>query len=75
MLHGMPGSRLDAAHFDDIGKELGVRVIGIDRPGIGWSTVQSGRGLADHVRDLEAVADELKIEGFKIMVCASTNIQ
>ena len=71
MLHGMPGSRLDAGHFDDIGKELGARVIGIDRPGIGWSSPQPGRRLSDHVKEVEAVADALGIERFRIMVCAA----
>ncbi|CAI6312561.1 unnamed protein product [Periconia digitata] len=66
-LHGMPGSRLDAAHFDDVAKELGARVIGIDRPGIGWSTPQSNRKLLDHATDVEAVADHLRLDNFRIM--------
>jgi hypothetical protein len=67
-LHGMPGSRLDAAHFDKIGKEIGARVIGIDRPGIGWSTPQPGRTLLSHAKDVEAVTDHLNIDKFRIMV-------
>lgn len=67
-LHGMPGSRLDAAHFDKIGKELGARVIGIDRPGIGWSTPQPNRTILDHAKDVEAVTDHLGLEKFRIMV-------
>jgi hypothetical protein len=68
-LHGMPGSRLDAAHFDDTGKELGVRIIGIDRPGIGWSTPLPGRTLLSHADDVEALIEHLKIDKFSIMVC------
>ena len=67
-LHGMPGSRLDAAHFDDVGKELGARIIGIDRPGIGWSTPQPDRTLLSPVKDVEALTDHLKIAKFSIMV-------
>jgi hypothetical protein len=67
-LHGMPGSRLDAAHFDDVGKELGARIIGIDRPGIGWSTPQPDRTLLSHAKDVEALTDHLKIAKFSIMV-------
>ena len=67
-LHGMPGSPLDAAHFDDVGKELGARVIGIDRPGIGWSTPQSDRTLLSHAKDVEALTDYLKVDKFSIMV-------
>jgi hypothetical protein len=66
-LHGMPGSRLDAAHFDDVGKELGARVIGIDRPGIGWSTPQRDRTLLSHAKDIEALTDHLNIDKFSIM--------
>ncbi|PVH96110.1 alpha/beta-hydrolase [Periconia macrospinosa] len=66
-LHGMPGSRLDAGHFDDLGKELGARVIGIDRPGIGWSTPHPSRTLLDHAKDVEAVADHLQLNNFRIM--------
>jgi hypothetical protein len=68
LLHGMPGSRLDAAHFDDVGKELDARVIGIDRPGIGWSTPQPGRTLLSHAKDVEALTNHLKIDKFRIMV-------
>jgi hypothetical protein len=67
-LHGMPGSRLDAAHSDDVGKELGARIIGVDRPGIGWSTPQPGRTLLSHAKDIEALCDHLKIDKFSIMV-------
>lgn len=67
-LHGMPGSRLDAAHFDKVGKELGARVIGIDRPGIGWSTPKPERKLLDHPNDVEAVANHLQLDRFRIMV-------
>jgi hypothetical protein len=67
-LHGMPGSRLDAAHFDDVGKELGARVIGVDRPGIGWSTPQPDRTLLSHAKDIEVLTDHLKIDKFSIMV-------
>jgi pimeloyl-ACP methyl ester carboxylesterase len=72
MLHGMPGSRLDAAHFDVVGKELRARVIRIDRPGIGWSSPRPSRTLRNHIKDVEAVADALNIEKFKIMVFAVT---
>lgn len=67
-LHGMPGSRLDAAHFDDVGKELGARIIGIDRPGIGWSTPQPNRTILSHAQDVEALTDHLKIDKVRVMV-------
>jgi pimeloyl-ACP methyl ester carboxylesterase len=40
--HGCPGSRLEAWNYDEAGKKLGARVIGIDRPGFGMSTYVKG---------------------------------
>lgn len=66
--HGLPGSRLDGAYFDALGKELGARIIAPDRPGCGWSSAQAGRSLLDWPRDVEALARELGIEAFAVMV-------
>jgi len=35
--HGTPGSRLEAGMLDDAARREGVRLIGIDRPGYGYS--------------------------------------
>lgn len=36
--HGTPGSRMEATRYHALGKELGLRVVSLDRPGYGWST-------------------------------------
>ncbi|KAJ4372028.1 hypothetical protein N0V83_003801 [Neocucurbitaria cava] len=36
--HGLPGSRIEATRYHDLGKELGLRIISTDRPGHGWSS-------------------------------------
>ncbi|KAH9864445.1 hypothetical protein J1614_010379 [Plenodomus biglobosus] len=66
-LHGLPGSRLEGAYFDALGKELGARIIAPDRPGCGWSSPQRGRGLLDWPGDLEALAEYLKVEEYSVM--------
>ena len=62
--HGGPGSRLEPDIAGAAGVALGLRVIGIDRPGYGLSTPLPGRSIADWVPDALAVADELGIDQF-----------
>jgi pimeloyl-ACP methyl ester carboxylesterase len=69
--HGGPGSRLEPAGFEPFLDQLGLRVIGIDRPGYGLSSLRPGRSIADWVPDGVAVADALGVERF-IAVGVST---
>ncbi|HTO09667.1 MAG TPA: alpha/beta hydrolase [Myxococcota bacterium] len=62
--HGGPGSRLEPAAFEADARAQGLRLIGIDRPGYGKSSVQPGRKIADWVSDGLAVADSLGAERF-----------
>ena len=48
--HGVPGSRLEAYYYDDAGKKVGARVIGIDPARLRPFDVQERlphRGLAE----------------------------
>src|SRR4051794_19082902 len=65
--HGGPGSRLDPGYLAPRAAEAGVRFIGIDRPGYGWSTPQIGRTIADWVPDALAVADHLGVDRFVVV--------
>ncbi|KAF2036501.1 alpha/beta hydrolase fold protein [Setomelanomma holmii] len=65
--HGFPGSRLEAAQFDDLGRELGLRIIAIDRPGIGWSSPHPGAKLLDWPKDVEHLAESLNLEKYAVM--------
>jgi pimeloyl-ACP methyl ester carboxylesterase len=60
--HGGPGCRLEPAYVAEQAARAGVRLVGIDRPGYGRSTVQPGRTIADWVPDALAVADHLGFE-------------
>jgi pimeloyl-ACP methyl ester carboxylesterase len=47
--------------------ELGLRLIAVDRPGIGLSEPMPGRRLLDWPADVAAVADELGLQKFSIV--------
>jgi pimeloyl-ACP methyl ester carboxylesterase len=67
VLHGCPGSRLEAAFpFAPLAGRHGVRVVGIDRPGFGRSDPLPGRRLLDWPADVAAVADALGLERFAV---------
>jgi pimeloyl-ACP methyl ester carboxylesterase len=65
--HGNPGSRLSFWGDDWVVREAGVRLIGVDRPGIGLSSPQHGRRIADWAADVEELADALRLERFAVM--------
>lgn len=65
--HGGPGSRLEAAIFDDCASRHGFRLIATDRPGMGRSTFKPDRTLLDYPRDLAELADILTIDRYGVM--------
>ena len=67
-LHGLPGSRLEGAGFDEAAKEAGLRLICVDRPGIGWSSPQPGRKLLDLPEDIEELASHLRLDSYSVLV-------
>lgn len=65
--HGYPGSRLEAGLLANGAVRLGVRVIGVDRPGIGRSTLKPHRRLLDWPDDVVALADDLDVDRFAVI--------
>jgi pimeloyl-ACP methyl ester carboxylesterase len=67
-MHGTPGARrqipLEARRHAE---ERGLRIIGIDRPGIGSSTPHLYPNLLDWTRDLEILLDTLAIDTIRII--------
>jgi pimeloyl-ACP methyl ester carboxylesterase len=64
--HGTPASRL-AVEWAEVGAaERGVRLLSLDRPGIGLSDPAPGRSLLDWARDVDAFADALGLDRFAI---------
>ena len=65
--HGSAGSRLEPAMLD--GEDLekaGVRLIACDRPGMGGSDFQPGRGYSHWPADVVALADSLGLVKFGV---------
>ena len=65
--HGQSGSRLEPVMLD--GKELekaGIRLIACDRPGMGGSDFQHGRGFSHWPVDIVALADSLGLGKFGV---------
>ncbi|MDI2098793.1 alpha/beta fold hydrolase [Ruicaihuangia caeni] len=64
--HGAPSSKLETRFFglDAHARSAGIRLIALDRPGIGGSTPQAGRTLLDWGSDVADAASVLGIERF-----------
>jgi pimeloyl-ACP methyl ester carboxylesterase len=60
--HSSPGSRLLPPVADEAGRKYGLRIIGVDRPGLGLSDFQPGRRLSDWPADVRALLDHLGLE-------------
>lgn len=65
--HGGLSCRVDAELMAGALDGLGVRLIAMDRPGIGESDRQPGRTVADWPLDVAAVADDLNVDRFAVV--------
>jgi pimeloyl-ACP methyl ester carboxylesterase len=69
-MHGAPGSRFDggpASPFASAYAALGVRLIGIERPGYGITTTLPGRRIVEVVGDVAAVVEHLGLGEFVVL--------
>ncbi len=60
--HGAFSSRLEAWSLDVPARELGLRVLSLDRPGVGGSDPHPGRTVTGYADDVAQVLDALDIE-------------
>lgn len=66
--HGVPSSRLEPLLIGDEALiRLGLRVIAPDRPGIGGSDFQPGRGFSHWPSDVACLADALGLGQFAVL--------
>lgn len=65
--HGFPGSRLEAGRFHDVAASNQFRLIGIDRPGMGLSSIDKKRRILGWAADVESFADCLGIDKFSVI--------
>lgn len=59
--HGAFSSRLEGAVLDGAARELGVRLISLDRPGVGGSDPLPGRSVHGYAADVADVLDALEL--------------
>ena len=65
--HGFPGSRLEPQSNHDAFLKAGIRILALDRPGMGESTRKSKRKLLDWPDDGVEVAKILNLEKFSVL--------
>jgi pimeloyl-ACP methyl ester carboxylesterase len=65
--HGWPGARVEGRLADDAAMAGGVRLIALDRPGMGLSDFQPRRGLVDWPDDVVEVAAALGLDRFAVL--------
>jgi pimeloyl-ACP methyl ester carboxylesterase len=67
-MHGTPGARRQIPlEIRELALERDLRIIGIDRPGIGSSTPHVYRDVLDWAQDLELVADVLGLTSLRVI--------
>ncbi|KAG4412130.1 hypothetical protein IFR04_014724 [Cadophora malorum] len=69
--HGTPSSRLEAAILASPATALNIRIISVDRPGMGLSTFQAHRKILDWPRDITELANHLNLPTFSILAYSS----
>ena len=71
LFHGLHSSRLEVALIDQKMRENNIRVIAIDRVGVGHSTFRENHTLFDTVDDVVELAEHLNIEKFSVLGTSS----
>lgn len=67
VFHDLWGNRNSRHPDDSILARLGIRLIGVDRPGYGMSTRKSGRSLMDVVDDVMLLSKALNLDRFAVL--------
>jgi len=65
--HGWPSSRTMAQLTDDAAREVGVRIISPDRPGIRDSSFHANRTLLDWPPVMREIAEQMGLEKFRVL--------
>lgn len=65
--HGLPGSRLEARHLHEAALANNIRLIGLDRPGMGLSCMQHNRSILSWVKDVQTFVNCMHIPQFSVI--------
>lgn len=66
-MHSYPSSSVEAAYIDDAAAQRNLRLVAIDRPGMGGSSMSPNRSLLEITGDVAHLADHLEIEKFAML--------
>lgn len=66
-LHGLGDCRFTGSFFHEPGKKLGVRIVAVDRPGIGLSSPQEHRTALEHAEDVRLLAAHLGAKTYSVI--------
>lgn len=66
-IHGSGDNRLSGGFFHKAAEDLNMRIISIDRPGWGLSTMRMGGTVLDFAQDVEYLTSELDIKHYGLM--------
>lgn len=67
LFHGTPGSRLWFLDDDELAKELGIRLIALDRPGYGASDPKPDRTLLSWADDIAEAVQSWGLETYSVI--------
>ncbi len=65
--HGYPSSRIEARSVHEKAEERNIKLIAIDRPGIGLSDFQPKRKIVDWSKDISELSEELSLKKFGVI--------
>lgn len=65
--HGLPGSRVQGSLLREAAREEGVRVLALDRPGIGRSGAARLRPLGDWAADVATLMNRLDVDEYGVV--------
>lgn len=65
--HGTPGSRKEISHCHQLANQQGYQVISLDRPGMGYSSLNRQQTLLSWANDVADIAAQLHFDKFSIM--------
>ncbi|MCJ1290491.1 hypothetical protein MMC34_002030 [Xylographa carneopallida] len=65
--HGLPGSRIEGVELHPAAVNLGIRVIAVDRPGLGLSSYVPNRLVADWAADVDQLARHLDLKTYRVI--------
>ncbi|CAK7268109.1 hypothetical protein SEPCBS57363_002929 [Sporothrix epigloea] len=66
-LHGFPSNRLEGMAFDKTARKHKIRLLSLDRPGFGLSTLQPGRQMLDWPDDVLAFVESQGVSKFGVL--------